>query len=164
MDPTQRNARPWQSDDGTRYDGLVADITARKEKEQTEREQEAAKAARAKAEAASQAKSEFLATLSHEIRNPLNGILGVTRLLRRGPLTPPQAERVNAIYYASEALLTILNDVLDYSQIEAGRQPIEWVNFAVRGLTDSILLLLSSRAADKGLTYPPTSHQKSPNC
>ena len=152
VDATQNNARPWQPDDGTRYDGLVIDITVRKEKEQAERERETAKAAREKAEAASQAKSEFLATLSHEIRNPLNGILGVTRLLQRGRLAPPQAERVNAIYYASEALLTILNDVLDYSQIEAGKQPIESVNFSVRGLIDSVLLLLSSRAADKGLT------------
>ncbi len=152
VDATQHNAQIEQLDDGMRYDGLVADITARKEKEQAEREREAAKAAREKAEAANRAKSEFLATLSHEIRNPLNGIVGMARLLQRDPLASLQAERVNTIYYASEALLTILNDVLDYSQIEAGKQPVEWVDFSVRDLTDSIRLLLSSRAADKGLT------------
>lgn len=151
VESARRNARAGQLDDATRYDGLVADITARKEKEAAEREREAAKAAREKAEAASQAKSEFLATLSHEIRNPLSGILGMTRLLRRDPLAPSQAERIDAIRYAGEALLTILDDVLDYSQIEAGKQSIESVDFSVCGLIDSILLLLSSRAADKGL-------------
>jgi PAS domain S-box-containing protein len=133
------------------YDGLVVDITERKEKEQAERERETAKAAREQAEAANRMKSEFLATMSHEIRTPLNGLLGMVELLRRSPLLPQQLEQVDTIHYSGEALLAILNDLLEYSKIEAGKYISEWVDFSPQKLLDSIMLLMSSRATDKGL-------------
>ena len=94
---------------------VARDITARKEVEQALVE------ARQRAEAASQAKSRVLATVSHEFRTPLNGILGLTGLLMETELTPDQETYARAVHSSGEALLALVDDMLDFSKIEAGR-------------------------------------------
>jgi signal transduction histidine kinase/CheY-like chemotaxis protein len=86
-------------------------------------------AARLEAEAASRAKSNFLAVVSHEVRTPLNGILGMAQIMEAGPLEPAQAERLQIVRRSGEVLLSILNDVLDLAKIEAGRIELESIEF-----------------------------------
>jgi signal transduction histidine kinase/CheY-like chemotaxis protein len=85
--------------------------------------------ARLEAEAASQAKSNFLAVVSHEVRTPLNGILGMAQIMSADPLAPAQAERLEVVQRSGEMLLSILNDVLDLAKIEAGRIELESIPF-----------------------------------
>ncbi|MBN8476906.1 ATP-binding protein [Sulfuritalea sp.] len=103
------------------------------------------------AEAANRAKSIFLANMSHEIRTPMNAIIGLTHLLRRSETTPEQAERLGKIDTAGNHLLSIINDVLDLSKIEAGRLELENTNFALGAVLDHVRSLNSDPAAAKGL-------------
>jgi signal transduction histidine kinase/CheY-like chemotaxis protein len=86
-------------------------------------------AARLEAEAASRAKSDFLAVVSHEVRTPLNGVLGMAQIMGAGPLEPAQAERLQIVRRSGEMLLSILNDVLDLAKIEAGKIELESIEF-----------------------------------
>nr|WP_319565739.1 ATP-binding protein [uncultured Rhodoferax sp.] len=104
------------------------------------------------AEAASRAKSEFLANMSHEIRTPMNAIIGLTHLLRRAHTTPEQAERLIKIDSAANHLLSIINDILDISKIEAGKLELEQTNFALGSVLDHVQSLISDQARAKGLT------------
>jgi signal transduction histidine kinase/CheY-like chemotaxis protein len=121
------------------------DITARKTAERALAE------ARAKAEAASQAKSRFLATMSHEMRTPLNGILGMTGLLVDTRLTPEQATYVRAAKASGEAMLALVDDLLDFSKIEAGRLELTPAPVALEALIEETVELLAPRAEAKGI-------------
>jgi PAS domain S-box-containing protein len=108
-------------------------------------------AARARAEASAQAKAAFLANMSHEIRTPMNGVIGMISLLEDTPLSPAQAEHVRVIRTSGEALLTIIDDVLDLSKIEAGRLELEARTFSPESCARDALAIVRPIAQDKGL-------------
>jgi CheY-like chemotaxis protein/nitrogen-specific signal transduction histidine kinase/HPt (histidine-containing phosphotransfer) domain-containing protein len=107
--------------------------------------------ARDRAEAASRAKSEFLANMSHEIRTPMNAIIGLTRLLEEAPLAPRERGHLDKIQFATQSLLSLVNDVLDFSRFEAGQLVLEHACFQLQQILDSLSLMLGASAADKGV-------------
>ncbi|NOD94373.1 response regulator [Ruegeria sp. HKCCD4884] len=109
-------------------------------------------AARERAEAANRAKSAFLANMSHEIRTPMNGIVGMSELLDETPLTEEQRLYVNTIRNSGEALLVIINDVLDYSKIEADKLVLHPEHFDLERCILEVAMLLQPSVRDKGLT------------
>lgn len=121
------------------------DISDRKANEQALLE------AKEQAELAARAKSEFLATMSHEIRTPMSGILGMVQLLLETSLDPEQRDHAETISYSGEALMAILDDILDLSKLEAGRMELEERDFNLRRTISSVVSLMSSRARTKGL-------------
>lgn len=104
-----------------------------------------------KAEAADRAKSEFLANMSHEIRTPMNGVLGMAELLARTDLTPRQKTFTEVIVKSGNALLTIINDVLDFSKINAGQLTLDPAPFHLGEAVEDVATLISARVAEKNL-------------
>jgi signal transduction histidine kinase len=110
-------------------------------------------AARLEAEAASMAKSNFLAVISHEVRTPLNGILGMAQIMTAGPLEPAQAERLEVVRRSGEMLLTILNDVLDLTKIEAGKIELESIEFDLGQTLAGAAACFAPLATAKGVQF-----------
>ncbi len=115
--------------------------------------------ARQKAESASEAKSQFLATMTHELRTPMNGVLGMSELLASTRLDRKQHEYVQIIVDSSESLLTIINDILDFSRLEAGKVGLEKIPFNLEQSIYDVMALLAPRCHSKSLNlvldYPP---------
>ena len=119
------------------------------EREQAEAELQTAKQV---AEEANRAKGEFLAYTSHEIRTPLNAIIGLTRVVMESPLTTEQRDYLRRVRNAGDRLLSLINDLLDMSKIEAGRLEIEVVGFELREVLDEVVQEQQVRAAEKNLS------------
>jgi signal transduction histidine kinase/ActR/RegA family two-component response regulator len=110
-------------------------------------------AAKTAAEAASRAKSDFLAVMSHEIRTPLNGILGMAQAMQRDGLPDTQKERLRVIRRSGEGLLSLLNDALDFSQIEAGKLSLDSAEFDMEHTTRGAMATFTPLAENKGLSF-----------
>jgi signal transduction histidine kinase/CheY-like chemotaxis protein len=129
---------------------LFEDVTERV------RDRDALARARDLALAASDAKGQFLATMSHEIRTPMHGIIAQIDLLRGTPLDRDQREGIDVISQSSEALVSIINDILDYEKVEAGRIELNIGPTDVREVVNGVRTLLSAQAAGKGLSINAT--------
>jgi PAS domain S-box-containing protein len=130
---------------GGGFVSVYSDVTARREESRRLIE------ARENAESTARAKSEFLATMSHEVRTPMNGVLGIADLLLDTHLTPDQRDYAETIQRSGQALLEILNDILDLSKIEAGKLELEHVPFNPHAALNDVLALMAPRASAKGL-------------
>lgn len=127
------------------YIAIRIDITDKKER------QFALLEAKEAAEAASRAKNDFLANVSHEIRTPMNGVIGMLNLLKDTELDLEQYEFVNIAETSAEALLEIINEILDFSRIESGRIEFEYIEFELRSLLEDVINLLLPKSERKNI-------------
>ncbi|HEX6060131.1 MAG TPA: PAS domain-containing sensor histidine kinase, partial [Gemmatimonadaceae bacterium] len=151
------SANRWTPDG--RLDSIVlfgADVTGRREAEEAARLLGEAQVAQAQAEAANRAKTDFLAAMSHELRTPLNAIAGYVQLLEmglRGPVTPEQVLDLHKIRRSQQHLLGLINDIMNFARLEAGRVTIHAESVALRGVLETIQDLTQLQVRARGLEY-----------
>jgi two-component system sensor histidine kinase/response regulator len=152
---------PLMGPDGKpdRYVAIRSDITAQKKLE------EELRLAKDQALEAARAKAEFLANMSHEIRTPLNGILGMTSLLEKTALTAEQKQCAEVIRTSGDALLSLINDLLDFSKMESGKLDLEDIPMSMEKLASDAIRITLPRPSAKGspsLTSPPPARPRGP--
>jgi PAS domain S-box-containing protein len=150
--PLPEQAGPYK----TRIIGAVQDITSYKQHE------EELQAARDAAESANRAKSEFLANMGHEIRTPLNAIIGMTSMLFDSNLTPQEQEFVDIIRSSGNALLIILNDILDFARLDTGKLKLECYPFNLRACIEETLDFFAPQARERNLELSYVIHDQTP--
>ena len=146
--------RPLRDAEGTLLGGVVVlrDVTERKKIEAERRRiSEELQGAKEAAEAASREKSDFLARMSHEIRTPMNGVIGMLDLILRTEMSDRQRDLAGIARTSAETLLRVLNDILDFSRIEAGHLELESIAFSLREMVGDVMKSLASLGHDKGL-------------
>ena len=136
----------------TESGAIIGYVAVKEDVTELKRFAEELHSAKEAAEASARAKSEFLAMMSHEIRTPMNGIIGMVRLLLDTGLDSIQRDYAETVQHSAGALLTILDDILDFSKLEAGRLELENVPFAVREVLGSVVGLMTPRAKEKELS------------
>ena len=163
--PMEYSLASWHSAEGLYFTAILRDITAQKQtEEELSKHQNRLEAlveertsqlteARGRAEYANEAKSNFLANMSHEIRTPMNAIIGLTHLLAQNELTPEQQELLNKIGISGKHLLSVINNILDVSKIEAGKLTLERSNFDLNELFDDVSAMYQEEVYFKGLTF-----------
>ena len=140
-------AKPLFNQDGV----LIGAIESMRDISDRKRAELSLRLAKEEAEKANRSKSEFLANISHDIRTPMNAIIGMTELALMTPLSPEQQDYLQTTKLSAESLLQLINDILDISKIEAGRLEIEETDFNLHALLESILKILNVKAREKFL-------------
>lgn len=145
----ESSIKPIYDDEGklTQFQTISRDITKRKEDEKLILE------AKKKAEEANAAKSEFLSTMSHEIRTPMNAVIGLSHLLMQENPRPDQLNSLRTLHFSAENLLSLINDILDYSKIEAGKISLENREYNLYELVDGIHQTFQPKASDKDVVF-----------
>lgn len=145
--PMELGVSEIRVDNVVHFVGITRDITERRQSEL------ALQHAKLNAEAASQSKSEFLASMSHEIRTPMNGVIGMLHLLSKQPLSKQQQHYAQTAKSSADALLILINDILDVSKIEAGKLDIEVIDFDIHSLFRDLSGTMAPRVHDQGLEF-----------